>query len=156
MFHVKNGAEDDAYIEIRETNTDGSPSPKILTREKTRIRGAAQAMLHTTEFNIPPLLTQGKKYAVVVRAGFTSSEKSYGLGGWSSWTYGEEFLGNILKQAAAKLNKTNPIGWERIYGFDEDILSTIYTSTDNSITWTQSGNGPLIVCDHAHSATKPT
>lgn len=143
MFYVKNGAEDDVYCEIRETNTDGSPSAKILTREKTRIRGTAQAMLHTIEFTLPPFLEKSKKYAVVVRAGFTSSEKSYGLGGWSSFTYGAEFLGNILHKASAKLEGTPSDDWKRIYDFDEDILSTIYTSTDNCDSWVKSGNSIL-------------
>jgi hypothetical protein len=137
MFNVKEGAEDEAYLEIRTLTPNGYPSNKILTREKTRIRGTNQPLLHTIPLTTPPLLTKGEKYAVVLRAGFTSADKNYGLGGWSFTTYGPEFIGNLLHKAGTKIKKTTTSGTGHIYDFDEDIVSDIFHSIDNCVSWTK-------------------
>ena len=137
MFNVKNGAEDEVYVEIRTLTPEGKPSTKILAREKTRIRGAKQSLLHTINFSTPPLLTKSEKYAVVVRAGFTSPDKSYGLGGWSYATYPGEVIKNLTKKAVNKISGDLPGPWKHIFDFDNDILSDVLVSIDNCVSWTK-------------------
>ena len=134
MFNVKNGAEDEVYVEIRTLTREGKPSTKILAREKTRIRGAKQSLLHTINFSTPPMLEKSKRYAVVLRAGFTSPDKSYGLGGWSYITYPGEALANIGKKTIASVTNVH-FKWKHIFDFDDDIFSDVFWSIDNCVSW---------------------
>jgi hypothetical protein len=77
-------AEDEFYCEIRTTTSDGYPSQQILAREKTYLRQFHQSSLFPIPFHNPPLLTKGVKYAIVLRAGFTSYSHTYGIGGWQN------------------------------------------------------------------------
>ena len=137
MFNVKNGAEDEVYVEIRTLTPEGKPSTKILAREKTQIRGVKQSLLHTINFSTPPLLTKSEKYAVVVRAGFTSPDKSYGLGGWSYATYPGEVIKNLKIKLGDKIAERGKGPWKHIFDFDDDILSDVLVSIDNCVSWTK-------------------